>query len=118
MIQQGEVYWLDLGEPSGSSPGFRRPFVVVQNNLYNRSGIRTVVVCALTGNAQRARDPGNVLLEIGEANLNRESVVVVSQLYSVDKSDLDEKIGNLSFVRVRQILDGIKLVLEPRELNT
>ena len=116
VIRQGEVYWLDLGEPEGSRPGFRRPFVVVQNNVYNRGNIRTAVVCAVTGNPRRMLSPGNVLLEVGEANLKLESVVVVSQLYTVNKSDLDERIGTLSMIRVRQILDGVKLVLEPREV--
>jgi mRNA interferase MazF len=63
MIQQGDIYWLDLGQPIGSEPGYVRPYVVIQNNLLNRSQIRTVIVCALTTNLRRARAAGNVLLE-------------------------------------------------------
>ncbi len=115
VINQGDVYWVDLGEPSGSDPGYKHPHVVIQNNLFNRSQIRTVIVLALTSNLQRADAPGNVLLEKGEANLPKQSVVNVSQVFTVDKSQLDEYIGTLSLKRVREILSGIKLVIEPRE---
>ena len=86
VIQQGDIYWVDLDEPIGSSPGFRHPHVVIQNNEFNRSKIRTVVVCALTSNLKRASAPGNVLLEPGEANLPKQSVVNISQVFTVDKS--------------------------------
>ena len=115
-VQQGEVYWIDLGEPAGSEPGYRRPHVVIQNNVFNASRIGTVVVCAITSNAQRARAPGNVLLQAGEANLSRVSVVNVSQLITVDRSLLEEKIGVLSERSVHQIVSGIKLLIEPKEL--
>lgn len=117
VINQGDVFWIDLGEPSGSGPGYRHPHVVIQNNLFNRSRINTVVVCALTSNLKRADAPGNVLLSPGEANLPKRSVVNVSQIFTVDKSDLVEKIGTLSRQRVREILDGIQLLLEPREAD-
>lgn len=117
VINQGDVFWIELGEPSGSAPGYRHPHVVVQNNLFNRSRINTVVVCALTSNLKRADAPGNVLLSPGEANLPKRSVVNVSQIFTVDKSDLAEKIGALSRQRVREILDGIQLLLEPREVD-
>ncbi len=115
VIRQGDVYWVDLGEPSGSEPGYRHPCVVVQNNVFNQSRIRTVVVCALTSNLKRAEAPGNVLLEKGEANLPKQSVVNVSQIFTVDKTQLGDHIGTLSPRRVRQILAGILLVLTPRE---
>ncbi len=115
VINQGDIYWVDLEEPSGSEPGYRHPHVVVQNNLFNRSRIRTVIVCALTSNLKRAGAPGNVLLEKGEANLPKQSVVNVSQIFTVGKSQLGEYIGTLSPKRVREMLNGIQLVLEPRE---
>ena len=115
VIRQGEVYWVDLGDPIGSAPGYRHAYVVIQNNVFNQSRINTVMVCALTSNLRRADAPGNVLLNEGEANLAKRSVVNVSQLFTVDKSQLDEYIGQLSERRVRQILDGIKLLTEPRE---
>src|SRR3990170_8057137 len=107
VIRQGDIYWVDLGMPSGSEPGYRHPHVVIQNNLFNQSKINTVVVCALTSNLKRAGAPGNVLLAKGEANLKRASVVNVSQIVTVDKSDLTETIGTLSPSRVDQITDGI-----------
>ena len=117
VINQGDVFWVDLGEPSGSEPGYRHPHVVIQNNVFNRSRINTVVVCALTSNLGRAKAPGNVLLREGEASLSKQSVVNVSQIFTVDKRDLNERIGTLSRRRVRQILDGVRLVIEPRDID-
>jgi len=117
VIRQGDVFWVDLGEPRGSAPGYRHPHVVIQNNLFNRSRINTVVVCAITSNLKRASAPGNALLRKGEANLPKRSVVNVSQIFTVDKADLVEKIGTLSPERVRQILDGVRLLTEPRDVK-
>jgi len=115
VINQGDIFWVDLGEPEGSEPGYRHPHIVVQNNLFNSSQIRTVVVCALTTNLKRASAPGNVLIDQKESKLPKQSVVNVSQVFNVDKDQLEEYVGTLSPKRVRQILDGISLVLEPRE---
>ena len=116
VIEQGEIYWIDLGEPSGSEPGYRHPHVVIQNNLFNASKINTVVVCALTSNLKRAQAPGNTLLEKGEANLPKQSVVNITQIYTVNKTDLAEKIGKVSEKKLKEILEGIKLLTDPREL--
>jgi len=115
-IRQGDIFWVDLGEPEGSEPGYRHPHVVVQNNVFNKSKIGTVVVCALTSNLQRATAPGNVLLKKGEANLKKESVVNISQIVTLNKSDLVEKIGTLSPVRIKQIVEGLRLLIEPRDV--
>jgi len=115
VINQGDIYWIELDEPKGSEPGYRHPHIIIQNNLFNRSHIRTVLVCPLTSNLKRANAPGNVLLEKGEANLPKQSVVNISQVFTVDKNQLDEFIGSLSSKRISEILNGIKLVLEPRE---
>ena len=117
VIRQGDVFWVDLGEPSGSEPGYRHPHVVVQNNIFNRSRLNTVVVCALTSNLKRAESPGNVLLEKGEVNLPKQSVVNVTQIFTVDRADLVERIGRLSRKRVRQLLDGMLLLMEPRDID-
>jgi mRNA interferase MazF len=117
VIHQGDLYWVDLDEPSGSEPGYRHPHVVIQNNVFNTSRINTVIICALTSNLKRAQAPGNVLLEQGEGDLPKQSVVLVSQLFTVDKSQLGEWMGRLTERRVRQILEGIQLVLEPRNLE-
>ena len=111
------MYWAGVVEPSGSEPGYDRPYVIVQNNAFNSSRINTVVVCGLTSNLRRAGDPGNVLLSPGEADLPEQSVVNVSQIVTLDKSQLRTWIGALSPERIREILRGINLVLEPREVS-
>lgn len=105
---------MDLGTPRGSGPGYRHPHVVVQNNAFNASRINTVVVCALTTNLRLAKAPGNVLLKQGEASLPKPSVVNISQPFTVDKTDLVEKIGILPDHRIRAILAGMELLFAPR----
>jgi mRNA interferase MazF len=114
-IRQGDVFWVDFGEPGGSGPGFRHPYVVLQNNVFNASRLDTVVLCALTSNVERAKAPGNVLLRKGEGNLPKDSVVNITQIVTIDKSDLVEKIGSLSPRRINQIVEGVELLLEPKE---
>ena len=116
VIKQGEIYWVDLSDPRGSEPGFRHPHIVIQNNLFNISQIKTVVVCSLTSNLRRSTAPGNVLLKKGEANLSKKSVINISQLFTVNKSDLTEKIGQVTEKRILEILEGIKLLTEPRNV--
>ena len=116
IIRQGDIFWVDLGIPKGSAPGYRHPHVVIQNNVFNASKINTVVVCALTSNLKRAKAPGNVLLKKGEGNLKKDSVANISQIITVDKSDLIEKIGSLPPEKVKEIIEGVKLLLEPREV--
>lgn len=108
---------MDLGQPTDSEPGYRHPHIVIQNNIFNASRILTVVVCALTSNLKRAEAPGNVLLNKGEANLPKQSVVNISQIYTVNKSDLVDKIGKVSEQRVQEILEGIRLLTEPRTIS-
>ena len=110
VINQGDVYWVALKEPAGSDPWVTHPHVVIQEDTLNRSRIETVVVCALTTNAKRANLPGNVLLEAGEANLPRQSIVVVSQVTTVEKTQLGEYIGSLTQQRVEQILAGMRFL--------
>jgi mRNA interferase MazF len=117
VIRQGDVYWVDLGSPRGSGPGFRHPHVVVQSDLFNRSRLNTTVVSVITPDLTRAEAPGNLLLSKGEANLPKRSVVNMTQLFTVDKSQLVEKIGTLPARRVSEILDGIALVLQPRDIH-
>jgi len=116
-INQGDIFWVDLGVPKGSGPGYRHPHVVIQNNIFNESKINTVVVCALTSNLKRAKAPGNVLIQKGEGNLKKDSIVNISQIITVDKSDIIERIGSLSPSRVKEIIEGVQLLIEPRELS-
>jgi len=104
-VRRGDVHWLAAEDGGGRHP---HPHVVLQDDVFNRSRISTVVVCALTSNLHRATEPGNVLLDRGEADLPKQSVVVVSQLLSVEKSRLGERIGSLSDERVEQILSGLR----------
>jgi mRNA interferase MazF len=117
VIRQGDIFWVDLDEPAGSEPGYPRPYVVVQNNLFNQSRIHTVVMCALTSNLQRAKSPGNVLLEAGEGGLPQPSVVNITQLFTVDKSALGDFSGSLQPKRIVQITEGINLLIQPAETD-
>jgi len=116
-IKQGDVFWIELDVPQGSEPGYRRPGVVVQNNVFNQSAIRTVIVCMLTSNLTRANMPGNVLLEQGQGGVKKASVVNVTQIFTVDKKDLAEYIGNISQEKMRQVLNGIHVLLQPMEID-
>jgi len=116
VVQQGEIYWVDLGEPRGSEPAYKHPHIVIQNDVFNASLINTVVVCSLTSNFKRAGSPGNVSLRKGEANLTKKSVVNISQLYTVNKDDLIDKIGKVSESRMNQIIEGIQLLIQKRYL--
>ena len=107
-IHRGDVFWIGPDDSRGPVPSYSHPHVVVQDDVFNHSRITTVVVCALTSNLHRANEPGNVLLEVGEGNLPKQSVVVVSQISSVDKARLGKRIGSLSETRVEQILDGLR----------
>ncbi|GMV28069.1 MAG: hypothetical protein AMXMBFR59_01940 [Rhodanobacteraceae bacterium] len=106
-IRRGDLFWIAPDDSRGPAPDYAHPHVVVQDDLFNRSRIATVVVCALTSNLQRASEPGNVLLDPGEGGLPRQSVVVVSQIDSVDKTRFGARIGALSPARVEQVLAGL-----------
>ena len=108
VISRGDLFWIEPDESRGSVPGYPHPHLVIQDDVFNHSRITTVVVCALTSNLSRASEPGNILLEAGEGNLPKQSVLVVSQVSSVEKSRLGERIGSLSDVRVEQVLAGMR----------
>ena len=111
MIGRGDVWWADLGPARGSAPAFRRPALVISADSFNRSQIRTVLVAAITTSQRLARRPGNVILPSGAGGLDRESVVNVSQLATVDKDQLVERLGTLSAGFMRQVDVGLSLVL-------
>lgn len=106
-INRGDVFWLQPDDSRGPVPEYAHPHVVVQEDVFNHSRITTVVVCALTTNLHRISEPGNVLLDPGEGSLPKQSVVVVSQISSVEKVRLGARIGALSKERVDQILAGL-----------
>ncbi|MBL8056877.1 MAG: type II toxin-antitoxin system PemK/MazF family toxin [Anaerolineales bacterium] len=109
-IKQGDIYWVVVDTPNGAGSGIAHPHVVIQDDVLNHSRINTLVVCAMTTNMKRAKSPGNVLLEVGEANLPRQSIVVVSQVSTVTRAQLGEYIGSLTRERIEQILAGMRFV--------
>ena len=110
-MQRGEMWWASLPEPGGSEPGYRRPVLIVQSDDFNRSRISTVVVAVITGNVALALAPGNVLLKARRAGLTKDSVVNVSQLITIDRGVLTEKIKVLDTHTMASIDEGLRLVL-------
>lgn len=110
VVNRGDLFWIAADESRGSIPGHPHPHLVVQDDVFNHSRISTVVVCALSTNMNRASEPGNVLLDPGEGGLSRQSVVVVSQVSSLYKTRLGERIGALSDARVEQVLAGLRFL--------
>jgi mRNA interferase MazF len=108
---RGEIWWADFGVPFGSEPGFKRPIMIVQDDDFNRSKINTVIVLPLTTNLNLEDAPGNLLIEKEESSLPKDSVVVVSQLYAIDKERLIEKIKKIDSDIMYRIEEGIMLVL-------
>lgn len=106
-VNRGDLFWIAVDEDRGT---YAHPHVVVQEDVFNRSRITTVIVCALTTNLGKASEPGNVLLDEGEGNLPKRSVVVVSQIDAVEKARLGERIGSLSQERVDQIVAGLRFL--------
>jgi len=110
-VNQGDIYWVRLEPVNMLDTGIPHPYVVIQDDLFNHSRIHTVVVCALTSNIRRINEtPGNILLDMGEANLPKQSVVEVSKVSTVDKAQLGEYIGTLTTERVQQILTGMRFL--------
>ena len=111
VIAQGEIWWADLPDPTGSGPGFRRPVLIVQGDGLNFSQIATVVCVPLTSNLQWADAPGNVLVRSRVTGLPKDSVANVSQLLTVDRSQLTERAGKAPRTVLREVLAGIDVVL-------
>jgi mRNA interferase MazF len=111
VISQGEVWWAEVGMPRGSEPGFRRPVIVVQGDALNRSRIATVICIPLTSNLAWADAAGNVLLSAATTGLPRDSVANVSQVVTLDKTVLSERVGKISRAKFDLLLSGIDVVL-------
>jgi mRNA interferase MazF len=109
-VKRGEIWWTDFGPPRDSEPGFRRPVVIVQADAFNRSTLRTVIVANITSNVRLARAPGNVLLRKGTTPLDVDSVINVSQISTVNKSDLDEPCGQIDDEQLKAVDDGLRNV--------
>ena len=111
VIRRGEVWWADLPAPEGSEPGYRHPVIVVQSDPFNESGIRTVVCVVLTSNVRLSEGPGNLYLSPQETGLPRPSVANVSQIATLSRSRLRERVGRLPPQALNQVFAGIGRVL-------
>ena len=109
-IRPGDVFWISPDESNKIASNYGHPHVVIQVNPSPGNTSNTVVVCALTSNLKRAKAPGNVLLDEGEADLSRQSVVVVSKVFTVDKTQLGEYIGTLAETRINQVLAAMRFL--------
>jgi mRNA interferase MazF len=111
VVRRGEIWWADLPDPRGSEPGYRRPVLIVQCNVLNSSRIATVLIAAITSNLRLANLPGNLLLRRKDSGLSQESVVNISQLYTLDRQFLIERIQALSSNTMDYVDDGLRFVL-------
>lgn len=111
VIERGEIWWADLPEPVGSSSGLPRPVLIIQSDKFNRSRINTVVIAIISTSLRLADSEGNVLLTARQSNLPKDSVVNISQLFTIDESLLRDYVGALSAKKLEQIDNGLRLVL-------
>lgn len=111
VVERGQVWWADLGEPDGSEPGFRRPILIVQDDAFNRSRLHTVIAVVLTTNLRLLDAPGNVLLPAKTTGLPKDSVANVSQVVTVDRDFLLELAGRVRGQSLKDVETGLRLVL-------
>jgi mRNA interferase MazF len=112
-MERGEIWWADLGDPLHAEPGYRRPLLIVQTDAFNRSRIATTIAVVLTSNLRLADAPGNVLIPTAESGLPKDSVANVSQVVTVAKTQLSERVRKLPPRFMRAVTEGLKLVLIP-----
>jgi mRNA interferase MazF len=111
VVERGQIWWADLGEPVGSEPGCRRPVLVVQHDAFNRSRLRTVLAVVLTSNLRLVEAPGNVLVPAKIAGLPKDSVANVSQIITVDRDFLTEPAGRIRGQLLKDVETGLRLIL-------
>ncbi len=112
VIKRGEIWWAELPEPIGSCPGYRSPLLIIQSNDFNKSNINTIIAAVITSNIRLSAAPGNILLSTQKSKLPKESVINVSQLITIDKSFLTEKVNTLSSSIMANVDEGVRLVLQ------
>jgi mRNA interferase MazF len=110
-LARGEIWWADLPEPQGSEPGYRRPLLIVQNDAFNRSRLRTTIAVVLSTNVRLLDAPGNVLVPAKASGLSRDSVANVSQILTVDRAALTERVGRVPASLIEQVAEGLRLAL-------
>jgi mRNA interferase MazF len=111
VVERGDIWWADLGEPSGSGPGFRRPVLIIQSDAFNRSRLQTVIAVVLTSNIRLVDAPGNVLMPSKATGLPKDSVANVSQVITVDREFLTEKVSRIRGQLLQNLDTGLRLVL-------
>ena len=112
VVERGQIWWADLGEPAGSQAGYRRPVLIVQSDAFNRSRLRTAVAVVLTSNLHLVDAPGNVLIPAKAAGLPRDSVANVSQVITIDRDFLTDPAGRLRGQLLKDVESGLRLVLD------
>ena len=111
VVERGDLWWADLGEPEGAEPGFRRPILIVQAEAFNRSRLQTVIAVVVTSNARLVDAPGNVLMPARATGLPKDSVANVSQVITIDRDFLTEKAGRIRGQLLKDVDNGLRLVL-------
>jgi mRNA interferase MazF len=112
VTKRGEIWWASLPDPIGSSPGYKRPILIVQSNEFNKSKIKTLIAVTITSNTRLAAAPGNIILSAKNSKLTRKSVINVSQIITIHKSFLTEKVHTLSNAIMAEVDEGLRLVLK------
>ena len=107
---RGDIWWVDLGVPFGSEPGFKRPVVLIQDDSFNKSNIQTVIVASITTNLKLADAPGNIYIEPEESGLPKNGVINISQISTIDKQRLIEKVSRLPPSTIHEIDFGLKMI--------
>ncbi|MGI8542508.1 MAG: type II toxin-antitoxin system PemK/MazF family toxin [Aridibacter sp.] len=110
-MERGQIWWADLPEPRGSSPGYEHPIVIIQSDDFNKTNINTVIGAVITSNLVLAEMPGNVLIKKNQSELTKDSVVNVTQIVTIDNTELLEYVGKISERKMEQIERGLRLVL-------
>lgn len=111
VVKRGDIWWATLPEPTGSGPGYPRPVLIIQSDRFNASAINTVVIAIITKNTKLVESEGNVLITTAQSNLPQDSVVNVSQLFTLDESTLRDFVTTLSSKKMTQIDNGLRKVL-------
>jgi mRNA interferase MazF len=112
IMQRGEIWWADLPEPTGATPGYRRPILLMQADAFLQSRIATVIAVIITSNLRLATAPGNVFLRATESGLSKDSVINVSQIITLDRQLLDEQIGHVTAATLADVEHGLRLVFD------
>jgi len=110
-VYRSEIWWANLPDPLGSEPGYRRPVLIIQDDAFTQSRLRTVIVVIITSNLELAHAPGNVFLLLNATGLPKDSVANVSQLLTIDKTFLTERIGVLPENLQAEVDEGLRIIL-------